>query len=213
MKSILYFILISLQIMRLVESDETDPSVYGVDHSYPIHHPLDDSSFYGKQYNELLQGCYERYSKSECDETERSRIEMNLDQPRTQHNYTDIGFKKMRAPAALWDPIIQFYELNKAKAKPEQWYRANTYTNNWVSPTTMISFEDRSLIGSATIKQEIWDAAKPIIEEWTGKKLVQTSLYGIRLYHDGAILGTHVDRLPLVSSCIINVAQDLDEPW
>lgn len=29
----------------------------------------------------------------------------------------------------------------------------------------------------------------------------------------GAILAPHVDRLPLVSSCIVNVAQDVDEPW
>jgi len=26
-------------------------------------------------------------------------------------------------------------------------------------------------------------------------------------------LASHVDRLPLVSSAIINVAQDMDEPW
>jgi prolyl 4-hydroxylase len=38
-------------------------------------------------------------------------------------------------------------------------------------------------------------------------------LYGIRVYTEGSILATHVDRLPLVSSAIINVAQDLDEPW
>jgi hypothetical protein len=29
----------------------------------------------------------------------------------------------------------------------------------------------------------------------------------------GAILSPHVDRYPLVTSCIINVAQDVDEPW
>jgi len=38
-------------------------------------------------------------------------------------------------------------------------------------------------------------------------------LYGIRVYRPEAILATHVDRLPLVSSAIIQVAQDLDEPW
>jgi prolyl 4-hydroxylase len=38
-------------------------------------------------------------------------------------------------------------------------------------------------------------------------------VYGIRIYHTGAILAPHVDRLPLVSSCIINVAQDVDEDW
>merc|ERR1719203_895398 len=40
-----------------------------------------------------------------------------------------------------------------------------------------------------------------------------TSLYGIRLYTEGSVLSPHVDRLPLVSSAIVNVAQDVDEDW
>lgn len=38
-------------------------------------------------------------------------------------------------------------------------------------------------------------------------------MYGIRVYPSGAVLATHVDRLPLVASAIINVDQDVDEPW
>lgn len=49
--------------------------------------------------------------------------------------------------------------------------------------------------------------------EWTGQQLAECSLYGIRIYKEGAVLATHVDRLPLVSSAIINVDQDVDEPW
>ena len=63
------------------------------------------------------------------------------------------------------------------------------------------------------LKQHIWDAARDTIQEWTGEELTQCSLYGIRVYQEGSILATHVDRLPLVSSAIINVAQDVDEPW
>ena len=62
-------------------------------------------------------------------------------------------------------------------------------------------------------KDKIWAGAKPILEAWTGQTLKPTSLYGIRRYLDGGILATHVDRLPLVTSCIINVDQDVDEPW
>lgn len=43
--------------------------------------------------------------------------------------------------------------------------------------------------------------------------MTQCSLYGIRIYTENSVLATHVDRLPLVSSAIINVAQDVDEPW
>jgi len=89
----------------------------------------------------------------------------------------------------------------------------NIYVNHWESPTSMISFENKNFRGGFDVKQQIWDAVKPIIEEWTGKKVVQTSLYGIRLYHDKAVLSPHVDRLPLVSSAIIQVDQDVDEDW
>ena len=44
--------------------------------------------------------------------------------------------------------------------------------------------------------------------EWTGQQLAECSLYGVRVYKEGAVLATHVDRLPLVSSAIINVDQD-----
>jgi prolyl 4-hydroxylase len=42
---------------------------------------------------------------------------------------------------------------------------------------------------------------------------MECSLYGIRIYTRGSILSPHVDRLPLVSSAIINVAADVEEPW
>merc|ERR1712151_199412 len=96
----------------------------------------------------------------------------------------------------------------------EQWFAGNTYTNHWGSPTHMVSVEDTSLRGGGyRLKQKIWDAAHDVIQEWTGEELTQCSLYGIRVYEEGAILATHVDRLPLVSSAIINVDQDVDEPW
>jgi prolyl 4-hydroxylase len=63
------------------------------------------------------------------------------------------------------------------------------------------------------LKNKIWDAAKTTLQEWTGEELMQCSLYGIRVYTEGAMLAPHVDRLPLVSSAIVNVAQDTDEPW
>jgi prolyl 4-hydroxylase len=78
----------------------------------------------------------------------------------------------------------------------------------------MVSVENGQLRGGGSrLKQQIWAAARETIEEWTGQELTQCSLYGIRIYTEGSVLATHVDRLPLVSSAIINVAQDVDEPW
>lgn len=38
-------------------------------------------------------------------------------------------------------------------------------------------------------------------------------MYGIRIYNNNSILAPHVDRMPLVTSCIINIDQDADEEW
>ena len=164
-------------------------------------------------YYKMIKGCYAQYSQRECDANEDARIEMNLDQPRTQHNYTELGFKKFNLDPVLFAEIQQFYNENKQFSAPEQWPRANTYVNSWDSATMMVSFENSRLRGGLNLKQKIWDNMQPIVEAWTGKKVIPTSLYGIREYKRGAVLATHVDRLPLVSSLIIQVAQELDDPW
>jgi prolyl 4-hydroxylase len=75
----------------------------------------------------------------------------------------------------------------------------------------MVSVEDQKLRGGGrAFKQAIWAAAKETIQEWVGEELTECSLYGVRVYKEGAVLSTHVDRLPLVSSAIINVAQDCE---
>ena len=77
----------------------------------------------------------------------------------------------------------------------------------------MVSVENTGLRGGGSqLKNAIWVAAKDTLQEWTGQELTQCSLYGIRVYTEGAFLATHVDRLPLVSSAIVNVAQDTNEP-
>jgi len=131
-------------------------------------------------------------------------------------NYTDIGFKKIKAPPAVWDQVKVFWEANKDRKnwQDENWPKGNTYTNHWVAPTYMVSVEDGRLRGAGSkLKNRIWNAAQSTIEEWTGQELTKCSLYGIRVYTEGSILATHVDRMPLVSSAIINVDQDVDEPW
>ena len=51
------------------------------------------------------------------------------------------------------------------------------------------------------------------MEEWTGVPQISSSVYGIRTYHNNSVLTPHCDRMPLISSAIINVDQDVDEPW
>lgn len=193
---------------------------YGVDCSFPIHSKdfkcgdvLGDRK---KFYEDFMEGCRKFYGDkaSRCDRTEEDRIIMSQRQPQSMVNYTSTGFKKMKAPKEVWELLISHWERNKDNMKQERWPAGNVYVNHWESPTYMVSVEDTSMRGGGlALKQAIWNAVKPTIEAWTGMEQKPTSMYGIRAYTEGAVLNPHVDRLPLVSSCIINVDQDVDEDW
>lgn len=194
---------------------------HNMDHSKPVPakykdmalQPLGDKQGF---YKDFLDGCINHYGKkgSRCTQTELDRVEMTLRQPQSMQNYTKVGYKKIKCPPEVWNLVKSFWDANKHKASEEKWGIGNTYTNNWVVPTKMVSVENSALRGGGSLlKQKIWDAARDTIMEWTGQELTECSLYGIRTYYEGSVLASHVDRLPLVSSAIINVDQDVDEPW
>ena len=191
---------------------------YGVDCSFPIHHYLDPMSasptrrLWAERYDKMIKGCVGKYSQRECEGNERARIEMNLNQPRTQHNYTTVGFKKMEIPPELWHDIKVFWEDNSDKERVENWPRGNTYVNHWDSPSMMVSTGERSRL-QQSLHERVVTVMQTVLEEWVQTPLTYTSLYGIRVYKHGAILSTHVDRLPLVTSAILQVSQDVDTPW
>jgi hypothetical protein len=123
---------------------------YGVDISFPMHQYIQDKdSVFHQRYEKSMEGCYKAYSKVSCDATEHARMQMNLDQPRSQHNYTEQGFKKTRVPDDLFKEITQFYQENVQRGKYEEWPPGNTYVNSWVSRPQMISFDDRVSMNSA----------------------------------------------------------------
>ena len=130
-------------------------------------------------------------------------------------NYTDIGFKKIKAPKKSFEMLQKFWNANhKENEKVELWGPANVYTNHWAAPTYMVDASShRYPHGGGSLTWEVERETKNILENWTLEKLERTSLYGIRVYKEGAVLSPHVDRNPLIISAIINVAQDIDEPW
>lgn len=173
-----------------------------------------------ERYDDYMQGCVDYYNQYEnprgdrCWDNEIERIHMTSRQPQSVYNYTQLGYKKMRAPDHVFQLLKDFWDKNKGMEAKEKWPIANIYTNHWKNATKLLSVEDPSLNGGGfVLKQHIWNAARDTIEEWTGYRQAESSLYGIRVYQKGAMLAPHVDRLPLVSSAIINVAQDVDEPW
>jgi len=196
--------------------------IYGTQCSFSITGPsLDgcngiDLHHRQKFYDDFMSSCHRQFSKRDCDEEEKDRHKMNRNQPQSMVNMTSTGYRKIKAPPALIKLLSDFWETNKQHKVEEEWGFGNIFTNHWEAPTYMVSVEDENLEGAgAELKKAVWDAAIDGIAEWTGgvAKLRPVSLYGIREYTEGAILSPHVDRVPLVSSGIVNVAQDVDEPW
>uniref|UniRef100_A0A7S4MFC3 Fe2OG dioxygenase domain-containing protein n=1 Tax=Odontella aurita TaxID=265563 RepID=A0A7S4MFC3_9STRA len=179
--------------------------------------PLGDRKSY---YDDLIDGCRKHWGEKDghlCDESEKERVRMSREQPRNMKNFTETGFLKIRCPDAVYTVLKRFWDNNRDESKwvEEQWSKGYTYVNYWDEPSYMVNVEDSHNFvgGGLSIKRAVWDAAKSTLEEWTGQTLKASSLYGIRVYKGGHFLAPHVDRLPLVSSAIINVDQDLDEPW
>jgi len=129
-------------------------------------------------------------------------------------NYTSAGYAKVQLPPHVMKRLQNFWENNEGEEEGEQWPSENTYVNHWESPTYMLPLGDPKLNGGGNeLRKALLDSVQPTLEAWTGQSLVFTSLYGVRVYKEGAVLSPHIDRLPLVTSAIINVAQDVDEPW
>jgi hypothetical protein len=197
---------------------------YGVDVSFPVHYGNvlssdDPNQPLGERqalYDDFMKGCHDFYGKRghSCDVTEQDRWDMSLRQPASMQNYTDTGFKKVRAPERVFELLSTHWKNNQEKKEKESWPTGNTYVNYWKAPTYMVNVEDNTLRGAGyNLKRKIWEGVKPILEEWTGMELEPSSMYGVREYTRGAILAPHADRMPLISSCIINVAQDVEEDW
>lgn len=109
--------------------------------------------------------------------------------------------------------LTEFWENNKENHYTE-WGTATPYHNTWDTEPTIIALENDKMVGGGfALRARIADFVRDAMEDWTGMQQAISSVYGIRSYHNGSILAPHVDRLPLVSSAILNVAQDVEEDW
>lgn len=64
------------------------------------------------------------------------------------------------------------------------------------------------------MKPRLKRLARPMLTAWAGVSLQETALYGVRVYTRNAWLRQHVDkRTTHVISEIVNVDQEVDEPW
>ena len=139
---------------------------------------------------------------------------MNMYQPRSMVNYSSTGFMKTRVPDRLFHKLHNFWQENRNEGVEEWPERVSTYQNTWTIPTQIVKVDNRTLPGGGpAFAAHIASTLREVVESWTGMRMATTSTYGIRVYQNGSILAPHVDRLPLVTSIIVNVDQDVNDPW
>jgi prolyl 4-hydroxylase len=171
-------------------------------------------------YHDFMGKCRAEYG-SKCDEYEQYRIAINLQQPRSMINYTVDGFKVIKGSVQfpqVWKLLQEFWDHHKEQWSPEVWPPGNTYVNHWESPTYLVSIDQYQSLRRTTkteFQSLLWNAAKQALSEWIPQvdEWMECNMYGIRVYTDGAVLNSHLDRLPQVISIVMNIAQETDEAW
>ena len=124
------------------------------------------------------------------------------------NNFTKKGFKKTKLNKDLYAKILSFYKDNQHLSVEEVRGSDFIYTEDSQIPaSSMIELPD-------DMRAEIHSLLQPQLSKWCGKALEPTFVYGIRTYHNGAILKPHRDRLNThIISAIINIDQKINKPW
>jgi prolyl 4-hydroxylase len=215
--SSIFVLLAATTSLVSAELNDLNQEIYGFDTTWAVTSKEIEWPHIQGLYNDFIDNCQtgandKHKAKAACVDGEDFRFEMNTHQPKSMRNYTRMGFKKIKAPPEMFALIKEFWETNREKNETE-WHSINTYHNMWDAPPTLVNIQMEEKGGGPELTQKVWEQARLTLEDWTGMHLSPCSIWGIRIYQNNSILATHVDRNPLVTSAIINVDQDVDEPW
>lgn len=122
-------------------------------------------------------------------------------------NFTENGWGLTRAPQGLVDKYVE--NLDKLVAKGIENLPTETMTE-CIEGKDRPVFVDQGRLNSRALRE-----LKPILEAWSGVKLVENNAYGLRIYRNESNLHMHVDKSEThVISCILHIGHDADsDPW
>lgn len=123
-------------------------------------------------------------------------------------NFTQVGFEKSRLEANLFEDIRAYYLKEREHAADELVEGGFVYSQKkGVQASTLVDLSEE-------LRTRIHSHLQQALSEWSGVELQPTFVYGIRVYHRGAILKMHRDRQQThIISAIINVDQSVDRDW
>lgn len=123
-------------------------------------------------------------------------------------NYTKKGFKKTKLNKDLYARILSFYQDSQHISVKE------VGDNEIINTSDPLSQASSMIQLPKNMRTEIHSHLQPQLSKWCGEVLEPTFVYGIRTYHNGAILKPHRDRLNThIISAIINIDQKINKPW
>lgn len=131
-------------------------------------------------------------------------------------NYTRRGIAITKLPDKYFKKVNDFYHDNHKEIREEHVEGGFIVSGNKGSSKSSSKQRQSSSLIELTpaLRQEVHDVLKPIMEQWSGVDLEPTFVYGIREYHNGALLKMHRDRIDThIISAIINVDQETDVEW
>jgi len=143
------------------------------------------------------------------EDAEASRLVDIRNQSATIRRYTPEGFKKTRAPPAIFATLHSYFQAHAANYSREEWEAEDIFVNHDQAQFLLVDMPD-----DGPMRPWIFDTLRPIFEAWSGTTLKPAAIYGVRVYTEGAVLRDHVD-VPETHhvSAILNIDQDLERPW
>lgn len=144
----------------------------------------------------------------------KERIQLNAQQPVELHNFTDVGWKIEWLPKDIHDEMLAFHKKTRTTSShPENQPATDACLSGRESDTWVSQVPQR-------LGRKIFAHVRQRIHEWTGvpeDDLIETALYGIRMYHHGSVLYSHVDRVKthVLSAILVVTRRDPEDaiPW
>jgi hypothetical protein len=115
---------------------------------------------------------------------------------------SEVGYEIRPTPRPIQQLLEAIYELRRGDLKSEG------------IETVFLPGGEPDFVDIQDLGDDILRWLQPIHEEFAGVELEPGNIYGLRVYREGNVLEMHVDRPEaLIVSAVVQVAQDLDEPW
>jgi prolyl 4-hydroxylase len=120
--------------------------------------------------------------------------------------YTPVGFARRAMPPGLHQRLLDYYRAHR-HAPMRELTVTGVETDDGGDGSELVPLPD-------VLRREIHAALQPICEAWCGEPLEPTAVYGLRVYHHGARLQPHRDRIAThIISAILNIDQETNTDW